>query len=149
MRGSGLQPAQSGNYLCGLKVVVSGATEAADVLEPPGKKVPGVAGLTYLLMSYPDSALKREIRMVKKSPHIDPTNPQSSLLPPRCPTIGGSMTGSLPLTPSLYSQMQKSKTVNVHSMAARSPGLFRVMGPLVVNVSFKSGRALPLSSGEI
>lgn len=83
MRGSGLQPAQSGNYLCGLKVVVSGATEAADVLEPPGKKVPGAAGLTYLLMSYPDSALKREIRMVKKSPHIDLTNPQSSLLPPQ------------------------------------------------------------------
>lgn len=37
----------------------------ADVYEPSGRKVPEVAEFTYPLMSYPDSALKRE-SMVKK-----------------------------------------------------------------------------------
>lgn len=122
--------------------------EAADVLKPPGRRVPEVAGLTYLLMSYPDSTLKREI-MVKRAPTLTPPtlNPQYSLLSPspRYPVIGVPVTGSPAPTPSLYSQMQKSKTVNVRSIAACSPSLSRVMGPLMLNVHFKSGKVLLLN----
>lgn len=111
-----------------------------NVLQPSGRKGVDVAGLTYPLVSHPDSVLKREI-MVKESPSLSQSPSNLSILHslPKGPTHRGAYDRvTCPAMPSLYSPAQKSKRVNVRSMVAPSPGLSRVMEPP------ESKRALPL-----